>query len=147
MVTGVDVVKEQIRIAAGESRGWQQQDVAPRGHAIECRITAEHPKTLAPSPGAITVLTLPGGPGVRVDTAAEVGGMVSPFYDPLLAKVMAQGRDRHEAIARMRRALSMTSIKGVDTTIPLLQEILSHPNFLDGRVTTTFLDRLIADRA
>ncbi|MEE2637632.1 MAG: acetyl-CoA carboxylase biotin carboxylase subunit [Acidobacteriota bacterium] len=147
MVTGVDVVKEQIRIAAGESLGWQQQDVAPRGHAIECRITAEHPKTLAPSPGAITVLTLPGGPGVRVDTAAEVGGMVSPFYDPLLAKVMAQGRDRHEAIARMRRALSMTSIKGVDTTIPLLQEILSHPNFLDGRVTTTFLDRLIADRA
>ena len=147
MVTGVDVVKEQIRIAAGESLGGQQQDVAPRGHAIECRITAEHPKTLAPSPGAITVLTLPGGPGVRVDTAAEVGGMVSPFYDPLLAKVMAQGRDRHEAIARMRRALSMTSIKGVDTTIPLLQEILSHPNFLDGRVTTTFLDRLIADRA
>lgn len=146
MVTGVDVVKEQIRIAAGESLGWQQQDVAPCGHAIECRITAEHPKTLTPSPGAVTALTLPGGPGIRVDTAAEVGGMVSPFYDPLLAKVMAHGRDRHEAIARMRRALSMTSIKGVDTTIWLLQEILAHADFLDGSVTTTFLDRLIADR-
>ena len=144
MVTGVDVVKAQIRIAAGEPLALAQDDVHLSGHAIECRVNAEHPETFVPSPGAIRALVLPGGPGVRVETAAHAGDMVSPFYDSLLAKVIAHGRDRAEAIARMRRALGMMVVEGVDTNVPLHLRILENPDFLAGTLTTAFLDRFVA---
>ena len=146
-VSGVDIVKEQIRIAAGETLAVEQEEVRLTGHAIECRVNAEHPETFVPSPGGIRTLVLPGGPGVRVETAAYAGDMVSPFYDSLLAKVIAHGRDRAEAIARMRRALGMMVVEGVDTTLPLHLRILEDPDFLAGRITTTFLDRLLASGA
>ena len=144
MVTGVDIVKAQIRIAAGEPLALAQDDVHLSGHAIECRVNAEHPETFVPSPGAIRALVLPGGPGVRVETAAHAGDMVSPFYDSLLAKVIAHGRDRAEAIARMRRALGMMVVEGVDTNVPLHLRILENPDFLAGTLTTAFLDRFVA---
>jgi acetyl-CoA carboxylase biotin carboxylase subunit len=143
MVTGVDIVKEQIRIASGERLAIRQSDVRRNGHAIECRITAEHPETFAPSPGLIRDFSLPGGPGVRVDTFAHADCMVSPYYDSLLAKVVTHGRDRPEAIDRMRRALEMTVIGGIETTIPLHLRILRDPDFLEGRFTTTFLERFV----
>lgn len=144
MVTGVDIVKTQIRVAAGEPLAVTQ-DVRLAGHAIECRVNAEHPETFTPSPGAVRTLVLPGGPGIRVETAAHAGDMVSPFYDSLLAKVIAHGRDRAEAIARMRRALGMMVVEGVDTTLPLHLRILDDPVYLAGRLTTAFLDRFLAD--
>ena len=143
MVTGVDIVKTQIRIAAGEPLALAQEDVRLAGHAVECRVNAEHPETFVPSPGAVRSLVLPGGPGIRVETAAHAGGMVSPFYDSLLAKVIAHGRDRAEAVARMRRALGMMVVEGVDTTLPLHLRVLDDPDFLAGRLTTAFLDRFL----
>ena len=143
MVTGVDIVKEQIRIASGESLSFRQADVRFTGHAIECRVNAEHPETFTPSPGLIRTYSAPGGPGVRVDTFAHAGCEVSPYYDSLVAKVIAYGQDRPEAIARMRRALEMTVIEGIDTNIPLHLRILQDPDFLAGRFTTTFLDRFV----
>jgi len=147
MVTGVDIVKTQIGLAAGERLSLQQADVSLSGHALECRINAEHPETFASSPGAIRALTLPGGPGIRVDTAARVNEMVSPFYDSLLAKVIAQGRDRAEAISRMRRALDMTIIEGVETTLGLHRRLLRDAEFLEGRATTATVDRLVSGGA
>lgn len=144
MVTGVDVVRAQIRIAAGEPLALGQDDVRLAGHAIECRVNAEHPETFAPSPGAIRTLVLPGGPGIRVETAAHAGDVVSPFYDSLLAKVIAHGRDRGEAVARLRRALGMMVVEGVDTNISLHARILEAPEFLAGRLTTAFLDTFAA---
>ena len=143
MVTGVDIVKAQVRIAAGQPLATAQEDVRLAGHAVECRVNAEHPETFVPSPGAVRTLVLPGGPGIRVETAAHAGGMVSPFYDSLLAKVIAHGRDRAEAVARMRRALGMMVVEGVDTTLPLHLRILDDPDFLAGRLTTAFLDRFL----
>ena len=143
MVTGVDIVKEQIRIASGERLAIRQADVRRNGHAIECRITAEHPETFAPSPGLIRCFSLPGGPGVRVDTFAHADCTVSPYYDSLLAKVVTHGRDRPEAIDRMRRALEMTVIGGIETTIPLHLRILRDPDFFEGRFTTAFLERFV----
>jgi len=147
-VTGVDIVKGQILIAAGARlteviRG----PVELRGHAIECRINAEHPRTFAPSPGRITGLNLPGGIGVRVDTAAYQDGVIPPYYDSLVAKLITHGRDRAEAIARMSRALEMFVIEGIHTTIPLHQRILAHPDFLAGKLDTHFLARLELDNA
>ena len=146
MVTGVDIVKEQLRIAAGEALSAPEGDIAPRGHALECRVNAEHPETLRPSPGTITAFTVRGGtgPGVRIDTALHAGAVVSPHYDSLVAKVVAHGRDRGEAIARMQRALAMTVIEGIETTIPLHLRILGDPDFRAGRVSTAFLERLLA---
>ena len=144
MVTGVDLVKEQIRIASGERLSFRQADVRCTGHAIECRVNAEHPETFAPSPGLIRTFSVPGGPGVRVDTFAHADCMVSPHYDSLLAKIITHGRDRAEAIARMRRALEMTVIEGVETTIPLHLRILRDADFLAGRFTTAFLERFLA---
>src|SRR5581483_7283100 len=108
-------------------------------HAIECRINAENPETFAPSPGRITGLNLPGGIGVRVDTAAYTDSVISPYYDSLIAKLIVHGKDRHEAIQRMRRALSMFVIEGIQTTIPLHEQILSNEDFVAGRFDTTFL--------
>ena len=143
MVTGVDIVKEQIRIASGDRLSMRQANVRFTGHAVECRVNAEHPETFVPSPGLIRTFSVPGGPGVRVDTYAHAGCTVSPYYDSLLAKVIAHGRDRPEAIDRMRRALEMTVIEGVETTIPLHLRILADPDFLGGRFTTAFLERFV----
>jgi acetyl-CoA carboxylase biotin carboxylase subunit len=141
MVTGVDIVKEQIQIASGEGLSFRQADVRFTGHAIECRVNAEHPETFVPSPGHISTFSVPGGPGVRIETFAHADCTVSPYYDSLLAKIITHGRDRQEAIDRMRRALEMTVIEGVETTIPLHLRILRDPDFLAGRFTTAFLER------
>ncbi|MCL4812144.1 MAG: acetyl-CoA carboxylase biotin carboxylase subunit [Vicinamibacteraceae bacterium] len=141
LITGVDVVKEQIRIAAGERLSFKQSDIAFTGHAIECRINAEHPETFVPSPGQIQAFSVPGGPGVRIDTFAHADCVVPPYYDSLIAKVMTWGRDRQEAIARMRRALEMTVVEGIHTSIPLHLKILADPDFEAGRLSTAFMDR------
>jgi acetyl-CoA carboxylase biotin carboxylase subunit len=147
-VTGVDLVKTQIRIAAGAHLGEVlPRDLTLRGHAIECRINAEHPETFAPSPGRITGLNLPGGIGVRVDTAAYTDGVIPPYYDSLVAKLITHGKDRSEAVARMQRALDMFVIEGIHTSIPLHQQILEHPDFLAGKLDTNFITRMSASRA
>ena len=144
MVTGADIVKEQIRIAAGAPLSFRQTDVAWNGHAIECRINAESPETFRPSPGVVSALSLPGGPGVRVDTAAHAGCTVPPWYDSLVAKIIAHGADRAEAVARMRRALDMTVIEGIETTAPLHRRILDDDDFRRGNLSTAFMDRFAA---
>jgi acetyl-CoA carboxylase, biotin carboxylase subunit len=142
-VTGIDLVKSQIRIAAGERLDEViARPISLSGHAIECRINAENPETFAPSPGRITGLNLPGGIGVRVDTAAYTDSVIPPYYDSLVAKLITHGKDRCEAIARMRRALDMFVIEGVQTTISLHEQILSDPDFVAGRFDTTFLTKL-----
>jgi acetyl-CoA carboxylase, biotin carboxylase subunit len=142
-VTGVDLVKAQIRIAAGERLSdIVSAPIALHGHAIECRINAEHPETFAPSSGRITGLNLPGGIGVRVDTAAYTDSVIPPYYDSLIAKLITHGADRDEAIQRMRRALDMFVIEGIYTSIPLHEQILADEDFLAGKFDTGFLTRL-----
>jgi len=143
MVTGVDIVKEQIRVAAGERLSFKQSEVTFTGHAMECRINAECPDTFAPSPGTIHVFALPGGPGVRVDTAAHSECLISPYYDSMIAKVMVHGRDRQEAIARMRRTLEMTVIEGIKTNVSLHLKILAEADFVAGRLSTAFMNRFM----
>jgi acetyl-CoA carboxylase, biotin carboxylase subunit len=145
-VTGVDIVKEQIRIAAGERLSFKQGDVTFNGHAIECRVNAEDPETFAPSPGVIHAFSVPGGPGVRVDTFAHSECTVSPYYDSMIAKIIVHGRDRQEAVARMRRTLEMTVIDGIKTSIPLHLKILSDPDFIAGRLSTSFMERYIVEK-
>ncbi len=141
-ITGIDIVKSQIRIAAGERLcDILDGPIEIRGHAIECRINAENPDTFAPSPGRVTGLNLPGGIGVRVDTAAYTDGVIPPYYDSLVAKLIAHGRDRTEAIARMRRALEMFVVEGIYTSIPVHQKILADPDFIAGNTNTSFLNR------
>ncbi|HEX2339770.1 MAG TPA: acetyl-CoA carboxylase biotin carboxylase subunit [Vicinamibacterales bacterium] len=140
-ITGVDIVKEQIRVAAGERLAFKQGDVAFTGHAIECRINAEDPVTFTPSPGVVHAFSVPGGPGIRVDTFVHAEATISPYYDSLIAKVIAWGRDRQEAIARMRRTLELTVIEGIKTSIPLHLKILSDPDFVAARINTAFMDR------
>ncbi len=141
LVTGIDVVREQIRIAAGEPLGYDQADIAIRGHALECRITAEDPETFLPSPGKVTTYVSPGGLGVRVDSHLFAGYTVPPFYDSLIAKLLVHGRDRTEALARMRRALAEYQIQGIKTTIPFHQRLLDDPRFIAGESSTHFLER------
>ena len=147
MVTGVDLVKSQIRLAAGEKLEEVVGTPSMRGHAIECRINAEDPETFVPSAGHITVFRTPGGPGIRVDTAAHADGVVPPYYDSLVAKLIAYGDNRAEAIARMRRALEMFVIEGIKTSIPLQRKIMMDPDFNEGRLDTHFLDRFATSRA
>src|SRR6187455_3331048 len=142
-VTGLDIVKEQIRIAAGERLSFKQSEVTFTGHAIECRVNAEDPETFVPSPGVIHVFSIGGGPGIRVDTAAHSECTISPYYDSMIAKVIAYGRDRQEAIVRMKRCLEMSVVEGVKTTIPLHLKILSDPDFLAGRLSTGFMERFM----
>ena len=142
MVTGVDLVKSQVRVAAAEPLSLSQADLEVRGHSLECRINAEDPDRFLPSPGKLTNLRLPGGPGVRVDSHAYVGYVVPPFYDSLLGKLVTHGRDRGEAIGRMQRALDEMVVEGIQTTIPFHQKVLRHPEFLAGRTSTRFLERL-----
>jgi len=145
-ITGVDIVKEQIRIAAGERLSFKQGDVTFNGHAIECRVNAEDPVTFQPSPGVIHAFSVPGGPGVRVDTFAHAECTIPPYYDSMIAKIIVHGRDRQEAIARMRRTLEMTVIEGIKTSIPLHLKILSDPDFIAGRFSTSFMDRYLIEQ-
>jgi len=142
-ITGIDIVKEQIRVAAGEKLAYRQSDIEFRGHAIECRINAEDPVTFAPSPGLITAFSVPGGPGVRVDTFVHSDCTVSPYYDSLIAKIITYGRDRNEAIARMRRTLEMTVVEGIKTSIPLQLKIINDPDFQAARINTSFMERFM----
>jgi len=146
MVTAVDLVKLQIEAAAGE-RLKVPSGLKPRGHAIECRINAEDPVTFAPSPGRLTTFHLPGGPGVRVDTHGYEDYLIPPHYDSLVGKLIAQGRDRAEAIARMQRALDFFVVEGIKTSIPLHQEILRDPEFRAGRLSTRFMEGFAERRA
>jgi acetyl-CoA carboxylase biotin carboxylase subunit len=142
MVTDVDLVKSQIRLAMGERLDKVLQGpVTTRGHAIECRINAEHPEKFTPSAGKITTFNPPGGTGVRVDTAAYAEAVVPPYYDSLIAKLIVRGRDRDEAISRMSRALEMFIVEGIHTSIPLHRRILAHPDFRAGRTDTKFMER------
>src|SRR6266702_3526428 len=142
MCTNFDLVKEQIRVAAGEPLSFVMNGDRLRGHAIECRVNAEDPsRNFQPSPGTITVYHPPGGPGVRVDTHIYAGYTVPPYYDSLLAKLIVHGNSRDEALARMRQALDSFIIEGVTTTIPFLSRVMRHPDFIAGRVDTKFLER------
>jgi acetyl-CoA carboxylase biotin carboxylase subunit len=147
MVCGVDLVKEQIRIAAGEPLGYEQKDIAFRGHAIECRITAEDPESFAPNPGRVTTFHAPGGLGVRVDSALYSGYAVPPNYDSLIAKLITHGTTRREAIARMRRALEELVVDGIRTTAPLHKRIMDDPEFQAGDYTIHWLERFVARSA
>jgi len=142
MVTGMDLVKEQIRISAGHPLGFRQEDIRIQGHAIECRINAEDPDNHRPSPGTISFYYAPGGPGIRVDSAAFESYYITPHYDSMIAKLVAHGRDREEALARMQRALEEFVIEGVRTTIPLHQRILTTMKFRKGEYGTDFLESL-----
>jgi acetyl-CoA carboxylase biotin carboxylase subunit len=147
MVVNADLVRAQILIAAGEPLDFVQEDVVLWGHAIECRINAEDPDTFLPSPGTIAALTIPGGPGVRVDSALYPGYKVPPYYDSLVAKVIVRARHRDEAIARMRRVLEGFAIEGIKTTIPLHLKILADPDFIAGHISTHFMERYAAEAA
>ena len=146
MVTAVDLVKLQIAVAAGEKMNVRS-GLSPRGHAIECRINAEDPRTFAPSPGRLTTFHLPGGPGVRVDTHGYEDYVIPPHYDSLVGKLIVQGRDRAEAISRMARALDFFVVEGIKTSIPLHQEILRDPLFREGRLSTRFMEGFAERRA
>jgi acetyl-CoA carboxylase, biotin carboxylase subunit len=141
MVTGLDIVREQIRIAAGESLSFRQEDILLRGHAIECRINAEDPHNFMPCPGKIDQVHLPGGPGIRVDTHIYNGYRVPPYYDSMIGKLIAWGEDRHAAIARMVTALDELVIEGIKTNIPLHQEIMTDAAFIVGGTNIHYLEK------
>jgi acetyl-CoA carboxylase biotin carboxylase subunit len=140
MVTLADIVRNQIRIAEGEDLGYEQSDLQIVGHSIECRINAEDPVTFVPSPGKITAFNIPGGPGVRVDTAVYPGYTVPPYYDSMIAKLIVHARNRETAIARMQRALNMMVVEGIKTTIPLHQKIMADEKFQKGDFSTKFME-------
>jgi acetyl-CoA carboxylase biotin carboxylase subunit len=144
MVSSVDLVREQIRVAAGEPLGYRQSDITFRGHAIECRINAENPDTFMPTPGRVTAFHAPGGPGVRVDSALYAGYRVPPYYDSLVAKLIVHAPTRAMAIARLRRALDEFAVVGIETTIPLHRRIVDDPEFQAGDYTIHWLERFVA---
>ncbi|MEO8156218.1 MAG: acetyl-CoA carboxylase biotin carboxylase subunit [Betaproteobacteria bacterium] len=144
MITGVDIVKTQILVAAGEKLPFRQRDVEFRGHAIECRINAEHPFKFTPSPGRITTWHVPGGPGIRVDSHVYHNYFVPPYYDSLIAKVIAYGDTREQAIARMRIALSEMIIEGIQTNLPLHQELMLDTSFMRGGTSIHYLEEKLA---
>jgi acetyl-CoA carboxylase biotin carboxylase subunit len=145
-VTGIDIIKEQIKLAAGMPLEYKQSHIKPSGHAIECRINAEDPERFIPSPGKITFLSLPGGLGVRVDTAIYNGYVIPPHYDSLIAKLITYGKDREEAIARMRRALDEFIIEGINTTIPFHKKVLVNPDFISGNFDTNFVEKINSNK-
>jgi acetyl-CoA carboxylase biotin carboxylase subunit len=145
MVTGLDLVKQQILIAAGGHVPFDSETLGLRGHAIECRICAESPQTFAPSAGKVTVFHEPGGTGVRVDTAAYAESVIPPYYDSLIAKLIVHGQDRKEAISRMSRALEMFIIEGISTSIPVQRKVMADPDFQAGNFDTHFLGRFAHD--
>jgi len=147
-ITGVDLVKAQLRIASGETLdAILPEQLSIRGHAIECRINAEHPRKFTPSAGQITAFNVPGGNGVRVDTAQYSEGVVPPYYDSLIAKLIVHGVDRGEAIAKMDRALRQFVVQGIETSISLHQEIFLDPGFRAGDFDTGFMERFLTARA
>jgi len=141
MITGIDIIKEQIKIAAGEKLRFKQKHIRLRGHSIECRINAEDPDTFVPCPGKITGLHMPGGPGVRIDSAISCNCTVPPYYDSLLAKLIVHGESRGEAIARMAMALDELEIEGVKTNIPLHRKIMQDHDFIRGKVDINYLSK------
>jgi len=148
MVTDVDLVKSQILLAVGaRMEEVIKGPIVHRGHAIECRINAEHPEKFTPSAGKITAFHPPGGTGVRIDTAAYAEGVIPPYYDSLIAKLIVRGKDREEAISRMTRALEMFIVEGIYTTIPLHRKILADADFHAGRVDTSFIERFLTKNA
>jgi acetyl-CoA carboxylase, biotin carboxylase subunit len=148
LVTGLDLVREQITVAAGERLSFRQEDVEWRGHAIECRVYAENPENdFLPSPGRITYLRVPAGPGVRDDGGVEAGAEVSIYYDPMISKLAAWGRTREEAIDRLRRALDEYAVGGIKTTLPFFRELVRDPEFIAGRLDTGFIARFFERRA
>lgn len=144
MVTGLDIVKEQMRSAAGEEFIYSQEDIDFRGHSVECRINAECPDTFVPSPGKVTAYHPPGGPGIRVDSTVHTACSVPPYYDSLIAKIIAHGVDRQEALDRLNRALDVFVIEGIKTSIPLHKKIINHPDFVKGQFDTSSLEKLKA---
>ena len=146
-VTGIDLVREQIRIAAGLPLSFKQEDILIEGHAIECRINAENPRTFTPSPGSITDFHAPGGLGVRLDSAIYAGYVIPPYYDSLAGKLIVHGRDRTECIARLRRCLGEMVVGGIETTIPLFQDLLNEPDILAGDYNIHWLEKWIAKEA
>ncbi|MBB5519615.1 acetyl-CoA carboxylase biotin carboxylase subunit [Amphiplicatus metriothermophilus] len=146
-VTRIDLVREQIAIAAGEKLSFQQKDVAFRGHAIECRINAENPKTFRPSPGEISYFHAPGGPGVRFDSAVYTGYRIPPYYDSMIGKLIVFGDDRPHCLARLRRALNEIALTGVETTVPLFVDLLNEPDFQRGEYHIHWLEEWLAAQA
>ncbi|HEX7810746.1 MAG TPA: acetyl-CoA carboxylase biotin carboxylase subunit [Burkholderiales bacterium] len=144
MITGIDIVQTQIRVAAGEKLPFRQKDINFRGHAIECRINAEHPYKFTPSPGRITSWHVPGGPGIRVDSHAYHGYFVPPYYDSLIGKVIAYGDTREQAIARMRIALSEMIVEGIQTNLPLHQELMLDTSFMRGGTSIHYLEEKLS---
>ena len=145
-ITGIDIVVEQLRIASGSPISVRQEDITFSGHAIECRINAEHPWTFVPSPGQITYYHPPGGLGVRVDSAVYQGYTVPPYYDSLIGKLIVHGRDRVECLMRLRRALDEFVVDGVRTTIPLFQDLVTQPAIANGAYDIRWLEEFLADR-
>jgi acetyl-CoA carboxylase biotin carboxylase subunit len=145
-ITGIDIVQQQILIAAGRKLAFRQRDVVRRGHAIECRINAEDPWSFVPSPGRITSWHPPGGPGIRVDSHAYQNYIVPPNYDSMIGKVIAYGDTREQALARMRIALSEMIVEGIKTNIPLHQELLNDDKFMQGGTSIHFLEERMAKR-
>ena len=146
MITGIDIVQEQIRVAAGEKLRFRQRDIELRGHAIECRVNAEDPFKFTPSPGRITNFHAPGGPGIRVDSHVYAGYMVPPNYDSMIGKVIAYGTDRKQAIARMRIALSEMIVEGILTNLPLHRQLMDDTHFIDGGTSIHYLEHKLAAR-
>jgi acetyl-CoA carboxylase, biotin carboxylase subunit len=145
MITGIDIVKEQLKIAAGEPLSFKQKEIVFYGHAIECRINAEDPKTFTPSPGTITLYHPPGGPGVRVDTHLYTGYTVPPYYDSMIGKLIAYGDDRDMALARMRTALTEIVVEGIKTNVPLHRELMSDAAYQAGGTNIHFLEKKLKD--
>ena len=146
MITGVDIVKEQLRIAAGEPLSYRQEDIRVCGHAVECRINAEDPNNFMPSPGTITQLHFPGGPGIRVDSHIYNGYMVPPYYDSMIGKLIAWGETRAAALARMHTALGEIVIEGIKTNIPLHEDLVTDPGFQGGGTNIHYLEKMLAEK-
>jgi len=145
MVTGIDLIKEQIRVAAGERLSVCQEDIKITGHSIECRINAEDPVSFLPSPGNITAYHIPGGPGIRVDTAAYTNCVISPYYDSMIAKLIVKGENRLDAISKMRRALDEFTVQGVKTTIQFHKRVFENEAFTKGDFSTNFIGKYMSD--
>jgi len=146
LISGVGIVQQQIRVAAGEKLSIRQRDLVLRGHAIECRINAEDPYKFTPSPGRITAWHPPGGPGIRVDSHAYANYFVPPHYDSMIAKVLAYGDTREQAIRRMRIALSEMAVEGISTNLPLHRELLTDARFVTGGTSIHYLEHRLAQR-
>ena len=142
-ITDIDLVREQIRVAAGLPLSFRQEDIFFEGHAIECRINAENPRTFTPSPGTITDFHAPGGMGVRLDSAVYAGYSIPPYYDSLIGKLIVHGRDRPECLARLNRCLNEMVVAGIDTTIPLFQELVGQADIVEGKYNIHWLENWI----